>query len=1046
VIGGLTQAERAVADCARTGDLCRVAGVDSATETRIRPAVLEALLRGRLKSDDGDEWVTHPRGVTLAGGYIDGDLVQAYVTRLRPLTLVDCTLGVLDLTAAAIPQLVLRRCTLGGIRADAAGVEVRVAVESCTVRGTVTMADATVGTVSLCGTEILSGGEPQPGDDHGVGPQAGFVLDARRLNAVGDVLLDPDPDTGRAFAAHGPVTLVDARIGHFGARGARILGVDGYGNSLVAERLHATGSVHLAEGLTTAGAVRLVGAKIGNRLSVRGAEIGANHIGEALVADDIEVGGRVDLSDGVPDGNGEGRTSQVVLAGRVGFADARMRGLQVAGTTIMPPGRRTDALIVDRAVILGDVVIGPGVELGGAVRLDGAAVDGTIACRDAVLGMNRQRESFSADHVKASGHVQFDGGTRAAGALRLLSAHVDGQLRLLGCVFGPNNHGSALFADDLHCEGPVELADWDGAPFDIRGEVHLARAQLGGLRCTEGTIGGTADEPGSLSLEQSVVKGDVSLAGNLVVAGTVRLRGAEIRGQLSLRGTRVAGRDPQGNAVVADAASVTGDVMLDADDRRPFTAAGAVRLQGATVGGGLSLRGASVTGADGNGYAISAGHLNVTGGLRANAVGAHRLELAGAVRLADSRLGGLHLSGGEVNGQDGRGYALAAHAVQVAGEVRLGPDLTLAGATSLLGAGMNKLRCEHVTLGTGSRPASLTLNSAVVRGNVDCAAGFTADGPVWMFGLTVRGRMTLDGADIRRGQGRAQTGDSLVANSLDVAGDLSLWGVRTQGPVSLRNAKVGGTLHVTYAGMGGPLSLAGAGAAVLHDRLGTDDGRGGRAAPALPEIDLVGFRYGHLSRESNLDARHRRSWLNRRPGGRFHSQPHEHLASVYRSQGDAASARRIAIDKHQRQTRDARRWRMQRLPRWVFFFTVGHGYRPWLAGVWAVLVIGAFAAVVDRADAAHIMIQNRPAAADAPPTVPFEPHDCDPRWPCLNPIGFAADAFFPGVSLEQEVAWRPDAATGYGQVLRGVQWVVAALGWLLATIFVAAVAGVVRRQ
>jgi hypothetical protein len=590
-------------------------------------------------------------------------------------------------------------------------------------------------------------------------------------------------------------------------------------------------------------------------------------------------------------------------------------------------------------------------------------------------------------------------------------------------------------------------------------------------------------------LEGSVVNGDVLVTDHVTVGGVFRLNGADIRGRLCLRGARFDGRDERGNTLLADAATIKGDVVLDADEHARFVAAGAIRLRRAEIGGDLSLVGASVEGTDRDGYSIFASYVTVTGGFTAAAgPGGRGLVVAGAVRLADSRLGGLHMSGGSVGGRrDARGYALAAHAVQVASQVTLGPGLELDGAVSLFGASMNQLRCQDLLVASGNRDAALVLDNATIRGNVECGKRVVLKGALKMFGASVGGNVVLDDMKIdgELGEHAGDSHVSLAADSIQVAGDLSLLGINTEGRVSLRSARVHGTLHVTYDGIGGRLSLASAQVAVLRDdpvaggmppgqrrplgqrRLlgwGGSRRRVKRNSPHFPadcEIDLVGLRYDHISRRSDRRVRHRLAWLARLPEDRFHSQPHEHLALVYRSQGDDAAARLVAIDKHQRRLRDFPRWRFRRLPRWIFYVTVGHGYRPWLAGVWALVVIIAFTVVIDRADDDGIMIQNRPivtetrraSSSSAPkPTVlaatpsSFDTHECDPRWQCLSAFGYAADTFFPGVNLGQDTTWRPDTSKDEGEWVRAAQWAVAAFGWFLATIFLAAVAGVVRRQ
>ena len=108
-----------------------------------------------------------------------------------------------------------------------------------------------------------------------------------------------------------------------------------------------------------------------------------------------------------------------------------------------------------------------------------------------------------------------------------------------------------------------------------------------------------------------------------------------------------------------------------------------------------------------------------------------------------------------------------------------------------------------------------------------------------------------------------------------------------------------------------------------------------------------------------------------------------------------------------------------RTGRQILRFTIGHGYRPWLAGLWATLVIAAFALVVwqapDRFVAAKTDVHGLP-----------------------QPVVYAADTFLPIVDFGQAGDWD---ATGW---TRWLAWGVIAVGWALTTIFVGGFTKLVR--
>jgi Mn2+/Fe2+ NRAMP family transporter len=111
-----------------------------------------------------------------------------------------------------------------------------------------------------------------------------------------------------------------------------------------------------------------------------------------------------------------------------------------------------------------------------------------------------------------------------------------------------------------------------------------------------------------------------------------------------------------------------------------------------------------------------------------------------------------------------------------------------------------------------------------------------------------------------------------------------------------------------------------------------------------------------------------------------------------------------------------RRW-----GRWVLWATVGHGYRPWLAGIWAAGMIAAFALVVSLWPS--MFVATKQGVSGSP-----------------QPVAYATDTFLPIVDLGQTGDWDP---TGW---MRWIDWSVILLGWALTTIFVAGFTRIVRSK
>src|SRR6185369_8955247 len=103
----------------------------------------------------------------------------------------------------------------------------------------------------------------------------------------------------------------------------------------------------------------------------------------------------------------------------------------------------------------------------------------------------------------------------------------------------------------------------------------------------------------------------------------------------------------------------------------------------------------------------------------------------------------------------------------------------------------------------------------------------------------------------------------------------------------------------------------------------------------------------------------------------------------------------------------------------ILRFTIGYGYRPWLAGVWAAAVIVAFALVVRQAPGHFVAVSDSVVGS-------------------RQPLVYAADTFLPVIDFDQADRW---LATGW---VAWVGWGVTAVGWALTTIFVAGFTRVVR--
>ncbi len=180
-----------------------------------------------------------------------------------------------------------------------------------------------------------------------------------------------------------------------------------------------------------------------------------------------------------------------------------------------------------------------------------------------------------------------------------------------------------------------------------------------------------------------------------------------------------------------------------------------------------------------------------------------------------------------------------------------------------------------------------------------CGRGFSAEGEVSLAGAHIGGRLVCQ--------------DSRFSNPDGLA--LNLFG-----------ATVSDTLFVESVELEGTLNLTAAKTSNYYDN----------PASWPEQLRLNGFVYDNIEGAS---AKERLEWLLLNERG-YSPQIYEQLAAVYRSGGWDEDARRILIEKQRR--RSAAGNFATKLWGFLLDWTVGYGYRTWLALVWlaGLLVIG----------------------------------------------------------------------------------------------------------
>ncbi|HEV8603012.1 MAG TPA: hypothetical protein VGQ68_06400 [Gaiellaceae bacterium] len=665
------------------------------------------------------------------------------------------------------------------------------------------------------------------------------------------------------------------------------------------------------------------------------------------------------------------------VSGEVQLLNARIGGeLHCSGATLTNEGGI--ALFADAAEIDGRVFLRYGFSATGEVRLLGARIGGQLDCSGATL-TNEGGPALNADGARINGDVFLREGFSANGELRLSGARIGGQVDCPGATL-TNKGGAALTADLAEINEGMYLREG----FSATGELRLPGAKIGGPLDFSGA---TFTNEGGVAVfaDGAEINGRVFLCEGFSATGEVRLLGARIGGQLDCSGATLSNEG--GVALFADGVEINADVFL----RDGFSSNGELRLPGARIGGQVDGQGATLTNEGGAALNADLAEINDDVFLRDG------FSATGALRLLNAKIGGqLNCSGATLTNEDD--VALAADGAEINGDLFLRDGFGATGAVRLLGARIGgQVDCSGATL--TNEGGALFADDAEIDESVYLRDGFSTFGEVRFLNAKIGGHLDCSGATLVNTDGIA-----LAARDATISSALIFRNVRVTGGVDLFRAS----------------------ATTLDDDLGQADHPLGSWRGVQPLV-LDSFAYARFSHEAKWDSKLRRRWLEQTCGlQQEHSSGFQHgawqqLIEVYRAQGRDDEATRAAIAMHNDRVARADLPWYRAWGRRVLGWLVGHGYRPWLAGIWATAIVAAFALVVWHWSG--MFLPEQQGVTGSP-----------------QPIAYAADAFLPIIDLGQADSWLPTAW------LRWVEWSVILLGWSLSTIFVAGFSRIVRSE
>ena len=400
------------------------------------------------------------------------------------------------------------------------------------------------------------------------------------------------------------------------------------------------------------------------------------------------------------------------------------------------------------------------------------------------------------------------------------------------------------------------------------------------------------------------------------------------------------------------------------------------------------------------------------------------------------------------------GTALDLGATKIAGSVLL--QFTAEGKVRLYGAQIQgNLQCDDGDFknppqaNVANSGMALDAEDIAVTGSVLLCSGFTAEGQVRLYGARIGGDLVcVEGEFINPPQANLYvSGMALDAEGVTVTGAVKFGELFiAEGTVRLYGARIAGNLDCQWATFE-RLDLTNASASAILDNK--------QSWPKAGNLRLDGFTYGRIA-AGPASAQERLNWLGLQDS--FARQPYRQLARVLRDAGDERGWRQVCAEM-ERKTWDRRKWYF-RPASYLLRATIGFGYYSlralwWLLGL---VLIGSLwyalgyktGSIVPTERAAYESVagcRGRPAYYDA-----------------FHPVPYSLENSFPLVKLGVQDKWAPGQSaqcSPYGsrgrttallvaiaspQMLQRFRWFQICAGWLLATLFVAGVSGVIRKD
>jgi hypothetical protein len=421
-----------------------------------------------------------------------------------------------------------------------------------------------------------------------------------------------------------------------------------------------------------------------------------------------------------------------------------------------------------------------------------------------------------------------------------------------------------------------------------------------------------------------------------------------------------------------------------------------------------------------------------------------RFKTEGGVDLSDVKIDGkLDCKGAELIGTE-TAKALNAENAEIKGSVDFS-DLQAKGGVNLVAARIDgDLLCDRGHfVGKINLPA-LNLNSAEVKGGVLLRTGFEADGEVNLIAAKIGGNLEFDSAHLI-GKGNTL---ALNADSTNVGGSVYFRShFQTEGKIRFGASYAGGSFQ--WSNVDSPKRAA------LDLRYSKVRSLLNPADSWPDHLDIDGFIYELIDERSHPSDKVQLGWLSLQARNKFLPQPYEQLAAVLRKMGHGDDAKKVLIAENESEAKYIP-LRFNRIGDWLWFKIIGprigYGYRPWNAFIFSLGVISIGWWLFRWGFLQGLLT---PTSNEAYGTIRGSTHQLLESYPKFNAFIYSLETFVPLVKLGLGDHWTPNANRGRslrlgivtlrtGSLLRGYLWFHIIAGWVLTTLWVGGLTGLVK--